>query len=89
MTINITDKSGLSGIAHWINSHFALMGKDKIEKTHPGVARINKRILKLRGGQGDGMSDEEMEHLVRRYIPEIFPSEFDLLKKRATTWRLT
>jgi hypothetical protein len=29
------------------------------------------------------MADEEMEHMVRRYIPEIFPSEFDLLKKRA------
>jgi hypothetical protein len=29
------------------------------------------------------MSDDEMEHLVRRYMPEIFPSEFDVLKKRA------
>ena len=29
------------------------------------------------------MSDEEMEHLVRRYIPEVFPSEFELLKKSA------
>ena len=29
------------------------------------------------------MSDEEMEHMVRRYMPEVFPSEFDMLKKRA------
>jgi hypothetical protein len=29
------------------------------------------------------MSDDEMEHLVRRHMPEIFPSEFDVLKKRA------
>jgi hypothetical protein len=29
------------------------------------------------------MSDEEMEHVVRRYIPDIFPSEFDMLKQRA------
>ncbi len=84
ITINITDKSGLSGIAHWINSHFSLIGKDKIEKTHPGVAKVNKRILKqYEEGRVTAISDEEMEHLVRRYIPEVFPSEFDLLKKRA------
>lgn len=83
-TINITDKSGLAGIAHWINSHFALIGKDRIEKTHPGVARINKRILRTyEEGRVTAMSDEEMEHVVRRYIPDIFPSEFDMLKQRA------
>ena len=84
VTINITDKSGLAGISHWINSHFALTGRDKIEKTHPGVARINKRIMKqYEEGRVTAMSDEEMEHLVRRYIPEVFPSEFEMLKKRA------
>ena len=84
MTINITDKSGLSGISHWINSHFALTGHDKVEKTHPGVARINKWITnRYETGRVTAISDEEMEHLVRRYMPEIFPSEFDLLKKRA------
>jgi citrate (Re)-synthase len=84
MTINITDKSGLSGISHWINSHFALTGNDKIEKTHPGVARMNKWITsRYETGRVTAISDEEMEHLVRRYIPEIFPSEFELLKKRA------
>lgn len=84
ITIHITDKSGLSGIAHWINSHFALIGHDRIEKTHPGVAKVNKRILRqYEEGRVTAISDEEMEHFVRRYIPEIFPSEFDLLKKRA------
>ncbi len=84
VTINITDKSGLAGISHWINSHFALTGRDKIEKTHPGVARVNKRIMKqYEEGRVTAISDEEMEHLVRRYIPEVFPSEFEMLKKRA------
>jgi len=84
LTINITDKSGLSGIAHWINAHFALTGQDKIEKTHPSVARINKSIVqRYEQGRVTCMSDEEMEHLVRRYMPQIFPSEFDILKKRA------
>ncbi len=84
MTINITDKSGLAGITHWINAHFALTGTDKIEKTHPGVARINRSIIqRYEQGRITCISDEEMEHLVRRHLPEIFPSEFDILKKRA------
>ena len=84
LTINITDKSGLSGIAHWVNAHFALTGQDKIEKTDPSVARINKSIVqKYEQGRVTCMSDEEMEHMVRHYMPEIFPSEFDVLKKRA------
>jgi isopropylmalate/homocitrate/citramalate synthase len=84
LTINITDKSGLAGIAHWINAHFALTGQDKIEKTHPNVARINRSVVqRYEQGRVTCMSDDEMEHLVRRYMPEIFPSEFDVLKKRA------
>lgn len=84
LAINITDKSGLAGIAHWVNSHFALVGKDRIEKTHPGVAKINKWIQKQYDeGRVTVISDNEIEHLVRRYVPEIFVSEFELLKKRA------
>ncbi len=84
ISINITDKSGLAGIAHWINAHFALLGKDRIEKTHPGVAKINKWIIKQYDeGRVTFISDEEIEHLVRRHIPEIFVSEFELMKKHA------
>jgi citrate (Re)-synthase len=84
IAINITDKSGLAGIAHWINSHFALVGKDRIEKTHPGLAKINKWIARqYDDGRVTCISDNEMEHSARRYIPEIFVSEFELLKKRA------
>ncbi|MBP8626103.1 MAG: hypothetical protein KBI10_05395 [Syntrophorhabdales bacterium] len=84
IAINITDKSGLAGIAHWINSYFALTGNDRIQKTHPGVAKINKWIIRQYDeGRVTCISEEEMEHLSRRYIPEIFVSEFELIKKRA------
>ncbi len=84
LAVNITDKSGLAGIAHWVNSHFALTGKDRIEKTHPGVAKINKWITRqYEEGRVTSMSEDEIEHQVRRYIPEIFVSEFELMKKRA------
>jgi isopropylmalate/homocitrate/citramalate synthase len=84
ISINITDKSGLSGISHWINSHFALTGHDRVDKTHPGVARINKWIIKQYDtGRVTFISDDEIEHLAHRYIPEVFTSEFEVLKQKA------
>ncbi len=84
IAINITDKSGLAGIAHWINSHFALVDKDRIEKTHPGIARINKWIARQYDeGRVTCISEEEIEHQARLHISEIFVSEFALMKKRA------
>jgi isopropylmalate/homocitrate/citramalate synthase len=84
ISISVNDKSGLAGIAQWINSHFALTGKDKIEKTHPGVAKINKWVTKqYEEGRTTSLSDQEMEKITRKYLPEIFVSEFDMLKARA------
>ena len=84
ISISVNDKSGLAGIAQWINSHFALTGKDKVEKTHPGVARINRWVAKqYEDGRTTSISDQEMEKVARKYLPEMFVSEFDILKGRA------
>jgi isopropylmalate/homocitrate/citramalate synthase len=84
LTVNITDKSGVAGIAHWINSHFALVGRDRIEKTHPAIAQINKWVIKqYDDGRVTSLSEEEIEHQVRIHMPEIFTSEFTLIKKEA------
>ncbi len=84
ISISVNDKSGLAGIAQWINSHFALTGKDKVEKTHPGVARINRWVARqYEDGRTTSISDQEMEKVARKYLPEMFVSEFDILKGRA------
>jgi hypothetical protein len=84
ISISINDKSGLAGIAQWVNSHFALTGKDKVEKTHPGVAKINRWVTKqYEEGRTTSISDQEIEKVTRKYLPEIFISEFDILKARA------
>ncbi|NWF91546.1 MAG: histone-lysine N-methyltransferase [Syntrophaceae bacterium] len=84
ISISVNDKSGLAGIAQWINSHFALTGKDRIEKTHPGVAKINRWVTKqYEDGRTTAISDQEMEKVTRKYLPEIFVSEFDMLKAKA------
>ncbi len=84
ISVSINDKSGLAGIAQWINSHFSLTGKDRVEKTHPGVAKINRWVMKqYEEGRTTAISDQEMEKVVRKYLPEFFVSEFDRLKRRA------
>ncbi len=84
ISVSINDKSGLAGIAQWINSHFALTGKDRVEKTHPGVAKINRWVAKqYEEGRTTSISDLEMEKVTRKYLPEMFVSEFDRLKARA------
>ncbi len=84
ISISVNDKSGLAGIAQWINSHFALTGKERIEKTHPGVAKINRWVMKqYEEGRTTAISDQEMEKVTRKYLPEIFVSEFDILKAKA------
>ena len=84
ISISVNDKSGLAGIAQWINSHFSLTGKDKVEKAHPGVAKINRWVMKqYEEGRTTSISDQEMEKVARKYLPEIFISEFDILKGRA------
>jgi len=84
ISISVNDKSGLAGIAQWINSHFALTGKDRVEKTHPGVAKINRWVTRqYEDGRTTSISDQEMEKVTRKYLAEIFVSEFDRLKARA------
>lgn len=84
ISISVNDKSGLAGIAQWINSHFALTGKDRIEKTHPGVAKINRWVTRqYEEGRLTSISDQEMEKVTRKNLAEIFVSEFDRLKAQA------
>ena len=84
ITITITDKSGKAGIVHWINARLALEGDKQVDKGHPGVSKIHKRIMEwYEAGRCTSISNEEMESLARKYLPELFVSEFDRLKEKA------
>ena len=84
ISVSVNDKSGMAGIAQWINSHFSLTGKDRVEKIHPGVGKINRWVTKqYEEGRTTAISDQEMEKATRKYLAEIFVSEFDMLKARA------
>jgi isopropylmalate/homocitrate/citramalate synthase len=68
--VNLTDKSGADGVAHWINEFFGLKGDDRINKIKcHKVARwvmdqyeVHKRETSI--------SDEELEVKVQELMPE-------------------
>ncbi len=83
-SVAINDKSGVAGIAHWINSHFGFTKENTISKYHPGIQKIYKNIEALYNkGRITALSSEEMEKIVRKFLPEFFVSEFEKIKQKA------
>jgi isopropylmalate/homocitrate/citramalate synthase len=84
LSIIITDKSGLAGVAHWVNTHLMLKGDRRVDKRHPGVAKIYKWVMEqYEKGRVTSISHGEMERQARRHLPEYFVSDFDRIKVRA------
>ncbi|AFM23971.1 triose-phosphate isomerase [Desulfomonile tiedjei] len=77
--VNITDKSGLAGIAHWVNSK--IESEERVDKSHPAISKIYDIIIEQYDkGRVTAMSDKEMMALVKRYLPELFISDWDRMK---------
>ncbi|MFW5791396.1 MAG: cache domain-containing protein [Desulfohalobiaceae bacterium] len=84
--ITITDKSGKAGVAYWINQNLDLDLEEKLDKRHPAVDRIYKKITQAyEQGRNTSFSHQEMLALAKRFLPEHFASEFDHLKELAHT----
>jgi isopropylmalate/homocitrate/citramalate synthase len=82
--IMINDKSGTAGIAQWINTHLRLTNEDRVRKHDPAISRINDWLQEqYNKGRVTSISNEEMEHVVRNFMPHLFISEFDRIKRRA------
>jgi len=81
--VAITDKSGVAGISKWINTHLSLTGVNSIDKRHPGILRINADVMTMyEDGRISAISNDELEKLARKHIPEYFVSDFDKIKLR-------
>ena len=82
--IIITDKTGRAGVAYWINSNFELKGDSKISKHHPAVGQIYNAIMKTyEEGRNTSYSNKEMTDLVKYYMPHLFTSELQRIKRLA------
>jgi len=84
MGVIITDKSGVAGIAHWVNSHLNLDADKKIDKRHPGLTKIHKWVIEqYEQGRTTSISHDELLEKAKKYLPEYFVSDLDKLKKKA------
>ncbi len=82
--IIITDKSGRAGVAYWINTALKLPEERHVSKKHPAVGEIYARIMKAyEDGRSTSFSNKEMNALVQRYMPELFVTEFEQIKRLA------
>ncbi|MCG6533752.1 MAG: histone-lysine N-methyltransferase [Syntrophales bacterium LBB04] len=85
ITATVSDKSGNAGIAFWINQHLDLKGENALDKRHPGISKIHKKVMEqYDAGRVTAISHDEMDKLVRKYIPELFLSELDQIKLKAS-----
>ncbi len=83
--IEITDKSGKAGIAHWINIRLGLKGDASISKRHPGISKIYKWVTsEYETGRVTSISHEEMEKKVKKFLPELFMSDMEKIKHNAS-----
>lgn len=84
ISIIITDKSGVSSVAYWANTRLRLQDDKRLDKRHPGVVKMHKRVMReYEQGRNTSISNEELERWARRYLSEYFVSEFDMLKRKA------
>ncbi len=86
--VMVTDKSGMAGIARWINENISAVAKGlapEVTKRHPGVAHINKWVVKeYEQGRTTSISSAELEAKARHYLPSLFESDFDKVRLAAT-----
>ena len=82
--IIINDKAGRAGVAYWINQQFNLPPERQVSKKHPAVGQIHTKIMAAyEEGRNTSCSNKEIKNLVRRFMPELFDSEFDQMKRIA------
>ncbi len=68
--VAITDKTGVDGVALWVNEYFGLKGEDRISKIK--VHRVAQWVMDQyeKEGRRSTITDEELEARVREYMPD-------------------
>lgn len=84
--VNVTDKSGVAGIAHWLNQYAQRLSHvhvEPISKRHPGVKRIYEWVdEQYENGRTTAISPDEMIAQAKRHLPQMFESDFPRVKKQ-------
>lgn len=70
--VAITNRSGVDGIAQWVNDYLRLQGEDRLSKTKIGRIARWVRDQYEKHGRLTAISDEEMVEVSREHLPEYF-----------------
>ena len=85
--VMVTDKSGLAGIARWLNENVPLIADGTLEpvsKRHPGVRKIYEWVSEQYDqGRTTSISEAELIAQARHRIPSLFTSEFAKVREEA------
>lgn len=83
----VTDKSGVAGIAQWLNEYAReqmIPQEEPISKRHPGVRRIHEWVMEQYDqGRTSSISCDEMLAQARHHLPSLFESGFARVKNEA------
>lgn len=81
LEVTVSDKSGVAGVAHWINTNIIKDKKvEQINKRHPGVKKIYDWILtEYETCRTTDISNEELIEQIKIHIPGLLESDFDRL----------
>ncbi len=70
--VAVSNTSGLAGIAYWIQSNYPEKAAG-LRKDHPAVIEIKDVVdAEYASGRTTTISDEEMNAMLRKYMPELF-----------------
>ncbi|MBN1649526.1 MAG: histone-lysine N-methyltransferase [Spirochaetales bacterium] len=87
LQVMVTDKSGVSGIAQWINENISVIKsglKEAVSKRHPGIRHIHSWVNEQYiNGRTTSISTEELLAHTRHYLPSLFESDFEQARTRA------
>jgi hypothetical protein len=87
LRVQVTDKSGLAGIAQWINENLEEIAsgqKEPVGKRVPGLKHIHTWIIdEYAQGRTTSISPEEMLAQTKRFLPSLFVSDFEKVKAEA------
>jgi isopropylmalate/homocitrate/citramalate synthase len=85
--VMVTDKSGMAGIAQWINENIPQLTGRAIEpvgKRHPGIKHINAWVAEQYiKGRTTSISPDELLAQSKHFLPSLFVSDFQKAKEAA------
>jgi isopropylmalate/homocitrate/citramalate synthase len=74
VVLAVNEYSGLAGIAAWINTFYRLSEENKVQKKDPRILPIKDWVEnEYDNGRHTIIGNDELEILVKKYIPEILP----------------